>query len=61
MKRDFAGTLLGFVRQVIESPRRTSCEVAWDFWQQFEQAERLEELRLFRPSIYKALPVEGES
>jgi glycosyltransferase involved in cell wall biosynthesis len=61
MKRDFAGTLLGFVRQVIESPRRTSYEVAWDFWQQFEQAERLEELRLFRPSIYKALPVEGES
>jgi hypothetical protein len=30
--------------------------VAFDFWQQFDAAEELEELRLYRPAIYKALP-----
>jgi hypothetical protein len=30
--------------------------VAWDFWQQFDTIDRLEAQRLFRPSLYKALP-----
>jgi hypothetical protein len=30
--------------------------VAFDFWAQFEQFERLEELRQYRPALYKALP-----
>jgi glycosyltransferase involved in cell wall biosynthesis len=54
--RDFAGTLLSFVRQVLEGPRRAPHQVAYDFWQQFDAIERLEELREFRPSAYQALP-----
>ena len=53
--RDFGGTLLGFVDQVLASPRKPAQRVSWDFWQQFETIERLERQRLFRPSIYKAL------
>jgi glycosyltransferase involved in cell wall biosynthesis len=54
--RDFAGTLLGFVERVMSMPRRPDHRVAWDFWQQVDTTERLEEHRLFRPSLYKALP-----
>ena len=54
--RDFAGTLLGFVREVLHLPPRPAPEVAFDFWPQFEQFERLEELRQYRPALYKALP-----
>jgi hypothetical protein len=54
--RDFAGTLLRFVHQVRAMPPRPAPEVSWDFWSQFDQAERLEELRQFRPAVYRALP-----
>ena len=54
--RDFAGTLLGFVEQVLCSPRRARYEVAWDFWNQMRTAEALDELRQYRPAIYQALP-----
>jgi L-malate glycosyltransferase len=54
--QDFAGTLLGFVDQVLSRPRVPHPAVAFDFWQQFDAAQELEELRLYRPSIYKALP-----
>ena len=54
--RDFGGTLLGFVHQVLGAPRRPAHRVAWDFWQQFDTIERIERLRIFRPSLYKALP-----
>jgi glycosyltransferase involved in cell wall biosynthesis len=54
--QDFAGTLLGFVDQVLSRPRAPHPAVAFDFWQQFDAAQELEELRLYRPSIYKALP-----
>jgi L-malate glycosyltransferase len=54
--KDFAGTLLGFVDQVLSRPRVPHPAVAFDFWQQFDAAQELEELRLYRPSIYKALP-----
>jgi L-malate glycosyltransferase len=56
--KDFAGTLLGFVRSILDSPRALKPQVASDFWSQFDAAETLEELRLYRPSIYKALPDE---
>jgi glycosyltransferase involved in cell wall biosynthesis len=56
--RDFDGTLLRFVEETLAGPPREAPEVAWDFWQQFNQFERLEELRQFRPSLYRALPVE---
>ena len=56
LARDFAGLLLDFVDQVGHTPRRPRTEVRWDFWQRFAEWERLEELRLFRPSAYQALP-----
>jgi glycosyltransferase involved in cell wall biosynthesis len=54
--RDFGGTLLRFVDRLLARPPQPAPEVTWDFWAQFDQAERLEELRQFRPAVYKALP-----
>jgi len=54
--KDFAGTLLGFVDQIRSQPRAAEPRVTFDFWNQFDAAQQLEELRLYRPSIYKALP-----
>ena len=56
LAQDFASTLLGVIDQVTRSPRLPRVEVRWDFWQRFAEWERLEELRLYRPSAYKALP-----
>ena len=56
LARDFAGVLLDVVDQVTRAPRLPRAEVRWDFWQRFAEWERLEELRLSRPSAYKALP-----
>jgi L-malate glycosyltransferase len=57
--KDFAGTLMGFVESILNSPRAPRPHVAVDFWQQFDAAEKLEALRLYRPSAYKALPDES--
>lgn len=54
--KDFAGTLLCFVDRILSAPRAPAPRVTFDFWRQFDAAEELEELRLYRPSIYKALP-----
>ncbi len=54
--RDFAGTLLGFVERIFASPRAGRPHVAFDFWDQFDAAQALEEVRLCRPSAFKALP-----
>ena len=54
--KDFAGTLLGFVDRILASPRAPRPHVAFDFWAQFDAAQELEELRLYRPAIYQALP-----
>jgi glycosyltransferase involved in cell wall biosynthesis len=54
--KDFAGTMLGFVDQILSRPRAPHPAVTFDFWQQFDAARALEELRLYRPAIYKALP-----
>jgi glycosyltransferase involved in cell wall biosynthesis len=54
--KDFDGTLLGIVDRVLAAPRLPAPKVTFDFWYQFDAAEELEELRLDRPSIYKALP-----
>jgi glycosyltransferase involved in cell wall biosynthesis len=54
--KDFSGALLDIVGRVLAAPRAQKPRVAGDFWEQFDAAEALEELRLFRPSIYKALP-----
>ena len=55
--KDFAGTLHGFVDQILSRPRSPHPVVTFDFWHQFDAAQELEELRLYRPAIYKALPV----
>ena len=54
--RDFAGTLLGFVDEILAGRRSPAPRVTFDFWHQFDATEALEELRHDRPSIYKALP-----
>jgi glycosyltransferase involved in cell wall biosynthesis len=56
--RDFAGTLVRYVQQVLASPPRPRHEVAEDFWHQFRLSERLEELRQYRPAAFQALPYE---
>ena len=56
LERDFAGLLLDIVDQVTRAPRLPRTVVRWDFWQRFAEWERLEELRLYRPSAYEALP-----
>jgi glycosyltransferase involved in cell wall biosynthesis len=58
---DFPRTLLGFVDEILAAPRAPRPHVAFDFWQQFDAAQDLEELRLYRPAVYKALPVEEET
>jgi glycosyltransferase involved in cell wall biosynthesis len=55
--KDFSGTLLGLVDQMLSRPRARHPAVTFDFWQQFDAAQELEELRLYRPAIYKALPL----
>jgi len=60
-RKDFAGTLLRYVRQLLDRPPRPAPEVAFDFWAQFDQFERLEELRQYRPALYRALPEEGSA
>jgi hypothetical protein len=54
--RDFKATLLGFVDQILSTPRAEPPRVTFDFWHQFDAAEQLEEMRLLRPAAYKALP-----
>jgi hypothetical protein len=54
--KDFGATLLGFVEAILSSPRAAEPHVAFDFWNEFDQAQELEELRLYRPAIYQALP-----
>jgi glycosyltransferase involved in cell wall biosynthesis len=55
-RRDFGGTLLRFVEDLLHRSPKPAPDVAFDFWQQFDQFERLEELRQFRPALYRALP-----
>jgi glycosyltransferase involved in cell wall biosynthesis len=59
--RDFDRILLGHLDRMLAAPRRPMPEVAWDFWRQFDEAERLEELRQYRPSAYRALPPAPET
>ena len=56
--KDFGGTLLRFVDEILSGPRAPQPKVAFDFWGQFDAAQELEELRLYRPAIYQALPAE---
>ena len=50
------------LRARFTGPRAPRPKVTFDFWGQFDAAQELEELRLYRPAIYQALPQppEGE-
>jgi len=54
--KDFGGTLLRFVDEILSKPRAPLPKVTFDFWGQFDAAQELEEIRLFRPALYHALP-----
>ena len=54
--KDFAGSLLGHLDSVLASPRKPHPEIAFDFWDQVEQAEDFDELKAHRPSAFLALP-----
>jgi glycosyltransferase involved in cell wall biosynthesis len=59
--RNFGGTLLRYVDQVLRAPRKPPPQVAWDFWDQFRVAEELYELQQYRPAIFRGLPENPES
>ena len=56
-RQDFDGTLLRFVQEALAAPSGVAPDVSFDFWDQFELQERLEEVRQYRPSALRALPV----
>jgi glycosyltransferase involved in cell wall biosynthesis len=56
--RDFDGTLLAFVDQLLATPRRPHPPVAFDFWDQVRLAEEFAEIKAYRPSAFLALPDE---
>jgi glycosyltransferase involved in cell wall biosynthesis len=58
LRRDFGGMLLGFVGRALRAPARAAPAITEDFWPQFELAEQLEALRVYRPAAYHALPPE---
>jgi L-malate glycosyltransferase len=55
-RKDFRGTLLGFIDKVLSSPRLPAPPVTEDFWDQVSDYDRFEELHRFRPAMYCALP-----
>ena len=56
--KDFGGTLLKHVDRVLASPRTPHPPVAFDFWDQVDQTEELDEIKAYRPSAFLALPPE---
>ena len=58
LAKDFGGMLLKYVEQALNAPRRPASPVAFDFWDQVRLAETLEELRIYRPAAFQALPAE---
>jgi hypothetical protein len=51
LARDFDGTLLGFVDEVLRR-RRAAPEVPWDFWEQFD-GERARGTAQYRPALFR--------
>ncbi len=58
--QDFGGMIVGFVNEVLASPRRPPAPVAYDFWRQVRLMEELEEIRQHRPAAFRALPFESD-
>jgi glycosyltransferase involved in cell wall biosynthesis len=57
--KDFGGTLLRHVDDLLASPRKPHPPVAFDFWDQVDRAEELDEIKAYRPSAFLALPPES--
>ena len=57
LAKDFAAMAVGFVRQVLASPRRPPAHVTFDFWRQYAIAGELEAIRETRPAAFQALPL----
>ena len=55
--RDFDRILLDHLDRMLSGPRKPMPAVTLDFWRQFDEAEKLEELRQYRPSAFRALPL----
>jgi len=58
LDKDFSATLLSFVRQVMASPHQQEYRVTSNFWDQLAMADKLEDLRIYRPGIFRALPAQ---
>jgi len=58
--KDFHGTVIRTVEEILKGPRAPRPRVVPDFWRQFDAAEELDELRMYRPAVYTALPVAPE-
>ena len=54
--RDFDGTLLAFVERALATEAPPHPGVTFDFWDQYAQSQALEELRVYRPALFEALP-----
>ncbi|MCU0255968.1 MAG: glycosyltransferase, partial [Vicinamibacterales bacterium] len=54
--RDFGATLLRFVERIAAMPATPHPGVAFDFWDQYARMDALEELRVYRPAAFDALP-----
>ena len=58
LDKDFGATLLSFVRKVMASPHQQEYRVTSNFWDQLALADKLEDLRTYRPGIFRALPAQ---
>ena len=54
--KDFGATLLRHIDGVLALPRKPHPDVAFDFWDQVDRAEELDEIKAHRPSAFLALP-----
>jgi glycosyltransferase involved in cell wall biosynthesis len=57
--KDFGGTLLRHIDDVLAAPRKPHPPVAFDFWDQVNRAEELDEFKAHRPSAFLALSGTG--
>ena len=58
---DFNGMVIRFVERVLSSPRKPMPRIDPDFWRQFKQTDELEEIRMTRPSAFRALPLHPDA
>ncbi|MFN8062006.1 MAG: glycosyltransferase [Vicinamibacterales bacterium] len=56
LSKDFGATLLNAVDRAFAAPRTAPPHVTAEFWDEFDLADALEELRLLRPAVFQALP-----